>query len=161
MKIKINLIPILVVALFILPCFTSYVLANDPPTVPPVSEWETNNNTLDPSAGTGAIECEAMDENGVFTGYHKNMQDTNNIITDTTSKPIFNKEEMSENERKSAIKNWIESLWNETPDVVIQGYEDGNITRVLRSHINFIPYKELIGKQWVPCDSDDIGAERF
>lgn len=106
-------------------------------------------------------KLEAIQTGDITNIKHSPQQDTNTIITDTTNKTTLNKESMTEDERKSAIKNWIESLWDETPDVVIQGYEDGNITRVLRSHINFIPYKELIGKQWIPCDPDDIGAVRF
>ena len=157
MRIKINLISILAVALFILPCFTSYVQANDPP----VSGWGTNNNTLDPSAGAGATVMDTMDENGVFTGYHKEMQDTSTIITDTTDVKEVEKEELSAKEEKEAWANWIESLYNESECVLTEGYEDGTITRVLKSHMNRIPELKIIDNFWVPCDPDDIGAVRF
>lgn len=157
MRKKRTIIPVFAAVLVGISCFSMHVFAY----TGGGNETNKNEDTLDPSAGAGATVMDTIDETGVFTGYHKEMQDTNNIITDTTDKTTLNKEEMSDNELKSAIKNWIESLWTETPDVDVQGYEDGNITRVLKSHMNIIPYKELIGQQWVPCDPDDIGAVRF
>ena len=165
MKIKITLIPILAATLFSLSCFTSYVHAN-PPKETPENGWDTDEIFDKEITDKGAVECDVKEAgSNPSTYYHKPQQDTNNIITDTTDKTTLNKDEMTGDELKSAIKNWIESLWTETPDVDVQGYEDGNITRVLKSHMNIIPYKEpykeLIGQQWVPCDPDDIGAVRF
>lgn len=157
MRKRTKTVSVIAAALVGISCFSMPVFADG---IGDRNENEQNINKTEPTISKNTVVCE-KGETGNYNYQSANMQDTSTIITDTTDKTTLNKDEMTGDELKSAIKNWIESLWTETPDVDVQGYEDGNITRVLKSHMNIIPYKEIIGQQWVPCDPDDIGAVRF
>lgn len=158
MRKRTKTVSVIAAALVGISCFSMPVFADG---IGDRNEINKNEDTLDPSAEAGATIMDAMDENGVFTGYHKEMQDTSTIITDTTDVKEVEKEELSAKEEKEAWANWIESLYNESECVLTEGYEDGTITRVLKSHMNRIPELRIIDEVWVPCDPDDIGAVRF
>lgn len=158
MRKRINMVPMLTAAVIGMSCFTLPVYAGYGD-----SGWGNGTNTgsisvtddkttqVNKTIGTGES----------VPGYHKEMQDTSTIITDTTNVKEVEKEELSAKEEKEAWANWVESLYNESECVLTEGYEDGTITRVLKSHMNRIPELKIIDNFWVPCDPDDIGAIRF